>query len=116
MKDILQHDGFIGSVHFSSEDDCFFGMIEGIDDLVSFEGQNVNELKKSFLEAVSDYKVLCQAKEKPLHRSYKGSFNVRIPLELHKDAVRKSLLLGISLNQLVQRAIKKEVKSKESKL
>lgn len=110
MKDILKYEGFIGSVHFSSEDECFYGKIEGIDDLISFEGQNVNELKKAFFEAVSEYKELCMRVNKPLFKSYKGSFNVRITPELHRKAVQKSLMLGLSLNQLVQKAIEEEVK------
>lgn len=110
MKDIFQYKGFLGSVHFSSEDECFFGKIEGIDDLVTFEGQDVKDLKKAFRQAVDDYEELCKVTGKPLHKSYKGSFNVRITPELHKKAVQKSLLLGISLNQLVQKAIEEEVK------
>jgi predicted HicB family RNase H-like nuclease len=34
---------------------------------------------------------------------------VRITPELHKKAVQKSLILGTSLNNLVQKAIEKEV-------
>lgn len=111
MKDILTHEGFIGSVHFSAEDECFYGKIEGIDDLITFEGQDVRELKEAFLEAVSDYKTLCVKSHKPMYKSYKGSFNIRIAPELHKKAVQKSLILGISLNQLVQKAIEEEVKN-----
>ena len=110
MKDILRYEGFIGSVHFSSDDDCFFGRIEGIDDLITFESRDVDGLKSAFIDAVEDYKSLCVQTNKPLHKSYKGSFNVRIGSDLHKKAVRKSLLLGISLNQLVQKAIEREVK------
>jgi len=111
MKDILTHEGFIGSVHFSAEDECFYGKIEGIDDLITFEGQDTKKLKKAFLEAVADYKALCDKYHKPVSKSYKGSFNVRIAPELHKKAVQKSLMLGISLNQLVQKAIEEEVKN-----
>jgi predicted HicB family RNase H-like nuclease len=109
MKDILIYKDFLGSVHFSAEDDCFFGKIEGIDDLVTFEGQDVKAIKKSFREAVEDYIELCNITKKPLLKSYKGSFNIRIAPDLHKKAVQKSLILGISLNQLVQQAIEKEV-------
>lgn len=110
MKDILQYKDFIGSVHFSTEDECFFGKIEGIDDLVTFEGQDVRGLKKAFQEAAEDYADLCRLTGKPMHKSYKGSFNVRMTPELHKKAVQKSLKLGISLNQLIRRAIEEEVK------
>jgi predicted HicB family RNase H-like nuclease len=40
--DVLTYKGFTGSVHFSSEDDVFFGKIEGINDLITFEGDRVN--------------------------------------------------------------------------
>lgn len=110
MKDVLKHRGFIGSVHFSAEDDCFFGKLEGIDDLVTFEGRDVEELKRAFLEAVDDYLELCRRTGKPLFKSYGGTFNIRMPAELHRKAARRSALLGISLNQLVQRAVEKEVR------
>ena len=55
MKDILTYKKFIGSVHFSTEDEVFYGKIEGISDLVTFEGSSVKELKKSFINSVNDY-------------------------------------------------------------
>lgn len=108
MKDVLRYKDFIGSVHFSADDECFFGKIEGIDDLVTFEDRDVEGLKRSFREAVEDYIELCRKAGRPLFRSYAGSFNIRMPAELHRKAARKSALLGISLNQLVQRAVEKE--------
>jgi predicted HicB family RNase H-like nuclease len=109
MKDVLRRGDFLGSVHFSAEDDCFYGRLEGIDDLVTFEGRDVEELKTSFREAVEDYEALCRRTGKPLFRSYNGTFNIRMPAELHRKAARRSVLLGISLNQLVQRAVEREV-------
>ena len=108
-KDILQYEDFIGSVHFSADDGVFFGKIEGINDLITFEGTTVDELKTAFHEAVEDYIDICKQTGKSLQKSYKGSFNVRIPSDLHKKAVQKSLTLGISLNKLVQQALEKEV-------
>lgn len=79
MKDRMQYRDFIGSVHFSGTDDIFHGKIEGIDDLVTFEGESVQQLKKAFEEAVDDYLELCAHVGKPATKSYKGSFNGRIP-------------------------------------
>lgn len=110
MRDVLRFRDFLGSVHFSEEDECFFGRIEGIDDLVTFEGRDVGELKRAFREAVEDYIDLRRKAGKPSMKSYGGSFNVRMPAELHRKAARRSVLLGISLNQLVQRAVEREVR------
>lgn len=109
MKDVLTHKGFIGSVHFDSEDMVFHGKIEGINDLVTFEGESVKGLMKAFKEAVEDYLELCEIAGKEPMKSVKGSFNVRISPEIHKRAIEKATILGISLNQLVQKAIEDEV-------
>ena len=41
MKNALIYKGFIGTVSFSYDDRIFYGKIEGIDDLVTFEGSTV---------------------------------------------------------------------------
>lgn len=105
MKDILKYKEFIGSVHFSADDNVFFGKLAGIDDLVTFEGDSVEELKKSFKVAVDDYLELCESINKSPHKSYKGTFNIRIKPKLHKQAAYKSIEKGISLNQFVEQAI-----------
>jgi len=109
MKDFLLYKDYIGSVHFNSEDEIFFGKIEGIEDLISFEGSSVAELKKSFEESVEDYIILCKESGKKNEKSYKGSFNVRIDPEVHKKAKRIAIMKGISLNQFVQKAVEEEV-------
>jgi predicted HicB family RNase H-like nuclease len=111
MKDLIEYKGYLGSVHFDSEDEIFYGKIEGIEDLISFEGKSVNEIKKAFVESVDDYLSLCKKAKKDPEKSFKGSFNVRIPTNLHRKAYRKSLIEGISLNQFVQKAIEKEIKN-----
>ena len=109
MKDVMQYKEYIGSVHFSAADNTFFGRIEGINDLVTFEGESVSKLQGAFEEAVEDYLQLCSHVGKPALKSYKGSFNVRISRELHRKSVQKALMSGISLNQLVQKALEKEL-------
>jgi predicted HicB family RNase H-like nuclease len=107
----LTHKGFIGSVSFSAEDNVFWGKIEGIEDLVTFEADNVNDLKQEFYDAVEDYIETCKELGKPFFKSCKGSFNVRIPQKLHIDAVKLSHLMDISLNKLVQKALEKEIQT-----
>lgn len=109
MKDTLTYKQLIGSVHFSADDQCFFGKIEGINDLVTFEGHTVDALTSAFEEAVEDYLALCRETGKTPLKSAKGSFNVRISQELHRHAITKAAREGISLNRLVRRAIEQEV-------
>ena len=105
MKDVLTYKDYIGSVHYSAEDEIIFGKIEGINDLVSYEGNSVSELKTAFEEAVEDYLELCERNGKEPEKMYKGTFNVRIKPELHKQAARRAVMEGKSLNQFIEEAI-----------
>ena len=42
-------------------------------------------------------------------KPFKGSFNVRIPTDLHRKAAAKATMMGVSLNQLVQKALEEKV-------
>jgi predicted HicB family RNase H-like nuclease len=102
---MLKYKDFYGNVEYSAPDECFFGKIIGIADLVTFEGESVNNLKKAFVEAVEDYLVLCKEAGKEPQKSYKGSFNIRISPELHRAAAVIANEKGISLNSFVEKAI-----------
>lgn len=59
MKDMLQHKGFYGSVHFDEENLIFYGKVEFIRALVSYEASTAKTLKIVFVDAVEDYLQLC---------------------------------------------------------
>lgn len=105
MNDVLEYKSYYAEVHFSSEDEVFYGKIIGTNDLVSFEGTTVKELKKAFQEAVDDYLATCKELGKEPEKMYKGNFNVRIPSELHRQAARYAALKKMTLNEFVRHAI-----------
>ena len=109
MKNTLNYKGFLGSVSFSEEDDVLYGKIECIDDLILYEGGCVSEIKNAFKEAVDDYIEICKQSNKPLMKSFKGSFNLHVTPDLHQKAAKFAATKGISLNQLVQKAIEREI-------
>ncbi len=102
MNDILQYKSYYASVHFSAGDEVFYGKILGINDLVSFEGSSVKELKKAFKDAVEDYLETCLEIGKAPEKTYKGTFNVRVPVTLHKEASLFAAVHNITLNEFVK--------------
>ena len=109
MGDTMTYKGYIGTVRYSEEDEVFHGKIEAINDLIMFEGASVKELKKAFHEAVDDYLETCKEMGRAPQKPFKGSFNVRIPSDLHRKAVERATRMGVSLNQLVQKALEEKV-------
>jgi len=105
MNNVLTYKGFIGSVHFSAADNVFFGKLEGINDLVTFEGETVQELKNAFCYMVDEHIKDCEAENIPVEKSYKGSFNIRLTPDLHRRAAIYAKLHGITLNSFVKESI-----------
>ncbi len=54
-----------GSVNYSSEDRVLFGKIEGIQELMSYEGGSQYQLEKAFKETVEEYINICTEQAKP---------------------------------------------------
>jgi predicted HicB family RNase H-like nuclease len=62
MENILKYKDFIATVKYSEEDEAFIGRIEGINSVVSFEGESVTELKQAFREVIESYLSVCERK------------------------------------------------------
>ncbi|MBT3207344.1 MAG: type II toxin-antitoxin system HicB family antitoxin [Bacteroidetes bacterium] len=105
MENYLKYKEYIGTVNFSSADEVFYGKVHGINDLVTFEGETVKELKNAFIESVVDYLKTCENLEKAPDKTFKGNFNVRVTKELHRQATLLASRKNITLNEFVKEAI-----------
>ncbi len=105
MKDMMSYKGYLGSVHYSDDDQVFYGKLEYIKALVNYEGMDVTGLRQAFQEAVDDYLALCAAEGLEAERPFKGSFNVRTGCDLHRRAAMYALECGSNLNKVVTEAL-----------
>lgn len=106
MKNMLEYKGYYGSVNYSKDDDILYGKIEFIHDLVDFQGASLSEIKSAFHTSVDEYIETCKENNKIPDQPFKGSFNVRIGAELHRQVAISAAQYNISLNDWVTKAIK----------
>ena len=109
MKNTMEYKGYIGSVEFSEGDGIFFGKVMGIRSLISYEGTDARSLVEDFHGAVDDYLQLCEGQGKAPEKAYKGSFNIRIAPETHKQLVIHATACQMSLNEDVRETLEKAV-------
>ncbi len=105
MKNLLKYKEYLGTVSFSNEDQCLYGKVIGIDDLVSYESDSVSGLKKAFETAVEDYLESCKSVNKSPLKSYRGVFNIRTSPEKHQTLSILAQKNGLKLNQVVNLAL-----------
>jgi predicted HicB family RNase H-like nuclease len=114
MNNTIEYKDYIGSVEFSEKDGLFYGKVQGIRSLISYEGTNARELVNDFHRAIDDYLKECGRTGTEPERTYKGSFNVRIAPELHREAAIYAVSHGESLNSFVESAVREKLQTYEA--
>lgn len=106
MSSIMKYKGYWAEIKYSDEDECFYGVVEGLkNSSISFEGTTVKELKKDFKEAIDNHLQYCKEHNEEPEKQCKGSLNVRLGVELHNQAKIKSIEKDISINELIKDAV-----------
>lgn len=61
----IKYKGYTGSVEYSEEDHCLYGEVFGLANaFISYEGKDMDELRKDFEGAVDDYIASTKLQEK----------------------------------------------------
>ena len=58
ISNVIEYKGFIGSIEIDTEADILYGHVRNLknpNDIVSYEGETIKELKKDFHDAIDDY-------------------------------------------------------------
>ena len=109
MSNFIYYRDYIGSVEFSEESQVFYGKLIGIKPSISYEGDDVSSFIKDFHDSVDEYLEHCEEVGIQPDKPFKGSFNVRIQPELHREAALAASARGISLNAFVEDAIRHSI-------
>lgn len=106
---MMEYKGYFGKVEFDDEAGIFHGEVINTRDVITFQGESVDELKKAFRESVDDYLAFCKERGEEPDKPFSGQFVTRIPPELHRQVNMAASLTGKSLNAWVADQLKAAV-------
>jgi predicted HicB family RNase H-like nuclease len=101
MKDLIRYKGYYGSVHYDPDEPIFYGKVEFIKALISYEAIDAVGIKRAFEEAVDDYLEMCRQESIEPEQPFKGSLNIRTGHELHQKVALAALKEKISINKYI---------------
>ncbi len=110
---VFRHKGFIGSIEADPENKCLYGKLLYVNDLITYEATTVAKLEVEFKKAISDYLETCKSLNREPMKPFKGSLNVRIGPDLHKEAASHATINGVTLNEYIKSAVQKQIKREE---
>ena len=109
MSKMMEYQGYHAQIEYDAEDGIFVGKVFGLADSLNFHGTSVSELEEMFHQSVDNYLQMCAEIGKTPEKEFKGSFNIRISPELHKEISLHAAQEGITLNQYVLRALEESL-------
>lgn len=102
----MSYKNYFARVDYDAEDRIFVGHLAGIRDIIGFHATTVDDLEAAFREAVDDYLAMCEKLGQSPNRPASGKLMLRVPPEVHANAVRAAELAGVSLNQWAVQVLK----------
>jgi predicted HicB family RNase H-like nuclease len=103
----MEYKGYSARVDFDEGANIFHGEVINLRDVVTFEGESVDQLRQAFIDSVDDYLEFCKERGEDPEKPYSGKFVVRVEPELHKRLAIEARKRGVSINALVGEALSK---------
>ena len=103
---MMKYKGYIGHVEYDDEAKIFHGEVIGLKDIITFQGREVGELEKAFKESIDDYLSWCKERGEKPEKTFSGTFNLRIPPDLHAHLSLQAKSMGTSLNAYITQTLR----------
>lgn len=105
MGKLMEYLGYHAIVEYDAEDRIFVGKVFGISDSLNFHGTTVDELEEMFHQSIDNYLSFCEEIGKEPDKEFKGTFNVRVSPDLHRQVALRAAEEKTTLNQFVAHAL-----------
>ena len=58
------YNGYLAVIEYDQETRVFYGEVTGLHDVITFQGNTVDEAEQAFHESLDDYLAFCAARDK----------------------------------------------------
>ncbi|MDR1607912.1 MAG: type II toxin-antitoxin system HicB family antitoxin [Deltaproteobacteria bacterium] len=97
----MTYRGYAARIEYSAADDCQIGRVAAINDIISFHGDSLNEIRDAFEASVDFYLKTCAESGREPNKPYSGRIFLRLPPELHARLAVEAKNQGQSLNSFL---------------
>ncbi len=104
---MIEYKGYIGAVDFDPEIDLFHGTVINTNDVITFYGASVAELRKEMQNSIEGYIEFCKKQGKIPDKPFSGEFTVQINPETHCQLALNAERLHLDFHVYLQDVLEK---------
>ncbi len=104
---MMTYKGYSGQVEFDDEADILHGRVIDIQDVITFQGETVAEIRQAFHDSVDDYLEFCQELGREPEKPLSGHLLFRTSPERHRRIYLAAKKAGESINSWMDNVLSK---------
>lgn len=106
---MIEYKGYVGVFEFDPDIDSFHGTVINTNDVITFYGSSVAELRKEMRKSIESYLEFCREKGREPEKPFSGKLMIRTKPELHRRIALEAVRRHMSMNAYVQEILEKAV-------
>ena len=106
---MIEHKDFLGVVDFDLEIDSFHGTVINTNDVITFYGPSVTELREEMQKSIEEYIKFCREQGREPEGPFSGKLTIQTSPELHRRITLNAARRHVDLNSFIQEVSEKEV-------
>lgn len=109
---MIEYKEYTGVFDFDPERDIFHGTVINTNDVISFYGSSINELRKEMRKSIDEYLAFCREHGRSPEKPFSGKLILRTNPELHRRVALEAARHRLSMNAYLQEVLEKAVAGK----
>ena len=106
---MLTYKGYQAKVDLDYDTGALYGRVVNTKDVIFFEADSFEQLKKEFEFSIDDYLAMCAERGEEPDRPYSGKVALRMSPELHRAVATAARVEGKSLNAWLNDTVERAV-------
>ena len=84
----MSHSGYKAIIEFDESAGIFHGTVINTNDVIDFQGTNVEDLQREFRKQIDNYLAFCKERGKSPDKPFSGKLHLRLTLSCIKESQR----------------------------
>ncbi len=106
---MIEYKGYIGVVDFDPEINLFHGTVINTQDIITFYGASVTELRAEMQKSLEVYFEVCEEQGKTPDKPFSGTLTIETTPELYSrialNAARRQLEINVYLQEVLEKVV-----------